>query len=109
MSIESKIDQLIAALEANTAALTGGKTTKAPAKLAAVAVAKTTPAKKDEVTAESVKAKITETVKALGVDVAKKLLDETQSGAKKFPDLEPANYATFITKADMALAEAAQS
>lgn len=113
MSIEKKIDDLIAALDRNTAAHLGDvmkPAAKAPTKPAPAApVAKAAaPAAAEGPTADQVKAKITEVVKALGTDVGKRLLDETHPGAKKFPDLDVADYATFIEKADAALAEASQ-
>lgn len=111
MSIENLLTSLIAAVEANTAALTGKAATakKAPAAEEGEeeTPAKKAPAKKPAakaVTKEDVLPKLTEVKERFGSDAAKALVKK-HGGAEKLADVEDGKFAAILKAANDKLAE----
>jgi hypothetical protein len=105
--IEAKIDALIAAIEANTTALTGKKST---ASTSSDSTEKSSGAKRStkadgesasKYTAEQVKAAAVKVKGELGTKKAKELIAD--QGADELAAMKPANYEAFIKACDKAL------
>lgn len=106
MSLEQNIVDLIAALNANTAALTGAapvtKATATPEKAATTKTTKTTAKAKSKFTEAEVKAAAVKLVDAKGRPFAKEIIGEF---AKELAAIKEEQYDAFIARVEEALAD----